>query len=502
MSERKGPSKGQSRGAALGAALFIFVAATLIVTLCSKSSPLYPLNDWVDSNCFFTVGKSVLSGVVPYRDLIEQKGPVLYFIHTLAALVSYHTFFGVYLIEIVTAFVFLWYSFKTVRLLTDGRYVLVTLPILAAFVFTSSAFAHGDSVEEFTLAPWAYAIYVGFKTLKTKRPPSAWEAVLIGITSGLVFWSKYTLVGLYVGWFVLVAWTTVEAEGLGALGRLIAQILGGVLIVTLPVLFYFALHGALDDLFQVYFVSNLAVYSRGQEHGKLLNIVNGFKNSFQFLRAAGFATAMGLVLMAFLEPVKDVLHWVLQYGMAVAFIFVGGRSYVYYPLALGAFIAMPAIAVERLMAVRVRKHRRAGGLNPLASLASLLLCLSLCWQFSGNAYLRFEEPQNMPQFQFAEIINKKPNATLLNMGFLDGGFYTTTGIVPSERAFVLLNLPDDRIWNMQVEAALAGRPDFIVTRNSEPELPRYDIVARASYFFEADQNYTLYQKKEDEGAKR
>ncbi len=30
--------------------------------ICSKSSPLYPYNDWVDVNCFFTMGRSMLHG--------------------------------------------------------------------------------------------------------------------------------------------------------------------------------------------------------------------------------------------------------------------------------------------------------------------------------------------------------------------------------------------------------------------------------------------------------
>ena len=56
--------------------------------VCSKSSPLYPMNDWVDVNCFFTVGRGITHGMVPYLDLYEQKGPLIYFLYALAALIS------------------------------------------------------------------------------------------------------------------------------------------------------------------------------------------------------------------------------------------------------------------------------------------------------------------------------------------------------------------------------------------------------------------------------
>ena len=55
--------------------LYCFALAALFLLIGSKSSPLYPMNDWVDVNCFFTMGKSLLAGKVPYVDLYEQKGP-------------------------------------------------------------------------------------------------------------------------------------------------------------------------------------------------------------------------------------------------------------------------------------------------------------------------------------------------------------------------------------------------------------------------------------------
>ena len=54
--------------------LFAALAAVLSLTVCTKSSFLYPLNDWVDVHCYFTVGRGILHGMVPYRDLYEQKG--------------------------------------------------------------------------------------------------------------------------------------------------------------------------------------------------------------------------------------------------------------------------------------------------------------------------------------------------------------------------------------------------------------------------------------------
>ena len=72
----------------------IIVTAISAITLLSKSSPIYPFNDWFDSNCFLTVGKSMLHGLVPYKDLYEQKGPLLYMLHAVAAMFSETSFIG------------------------------------------------------------------------------------------------------------------------------------------------------------------------------------------------------------------------------------------------------------------------------------------------------------------------------------------------------------------------------------------------------------------------
>ena len=71
---------------------YCFFLSILFLLICTKSSPLYPFNDWVDSNAFFTMGKGMINGKVLYRDLFEQKGPLLYFIHGLSYLISNKTF--------------------------------------------------------------------------------------------------------------------------------------------------------------------------------------------------------------------------------------------------------------------------------------------------------------------------------------------------------------------------------------------------------------------------
>src|SRR5699024_9566705 len=82
--------------------MFLTLFSFFIILIFSKSSPLYFINDWVDANAFFSVGKGIVHGQVPYKDLFEQKGILLYFIHAIAYKLSATSFFGVYLFESIS----------------------------------------------------------------------------------------------------------------------------------------------------------------------------------------------------------------------------------------------------------------------------------------------------------------------------------------------------------------------------------------------------------------
>ena len=80
-----------------------FLTAFIVITICSRSSFLYTFNLWDDANSYFTMGKCMFRGFVPYRDLFDQKGIFLYTIYGIASLISSTTFLGVYIFEVLAA---------------------------------------------------------------------------------------------------------------------------------------------------------------------------------------------------------------------------------------------------------------------------------------------------------------------------------------------------------------------------------------------------------------
>ena len=184
--------------------IFLFLISVGAMLFCTKSSPLYPFNDWGDANIYFTMGKGMLEGKVPYRDLYDHKGPLIYAIYAIAGMISKKSFLGVWILEIIAATVFSIYSYKTLCLFCKKN-VITLMPVYVAVVYAANHMRHGGSAEELCLTFLAYGLYVLAKYLVQKKMFKDIELLLIGITSGFVLWIKYTMLGFYMGWIIVPA---------------------------------------------------------------------------------------------------------------------------------------------------------------------------------------------------------------------------------------------------------------------------------------------------------
>ena len=275
----------------LRALAVLFAASAVLLLIFSECSPLYALNTWVDPNCFMTVGRGMRAGLVPYRDLMEQKGPLLYVIHLVAALISPNSFHGVYPIEVLVHTAFLFASWKTARLFAKRG----VLPVLvAAFLVMINSYAYGDTAEMLCLPMLAWSLYDAVCYFKDdERRMSDGAFLRNGFLAGCVLWIKFSLLGLHFAWMAVIAIECVARERkIGRAVRMCLIFLGGMALSALPWLVYFGLNGAISDLIDVYFVQNITGYPNNE--GFIYNLIHGFGNDafYNFLLAmmvfAGF----------------------------------------------------------------------------------------------------------------------------------------------------------------------------------------------------------------------
>ena len=431
-------------------------AAVVTMTLASTCSPLYPFNPWDDANCFFTLGRGITHGLVPYRDLYEQKGPLLYFIYAFAAFLSDRSFIGAWIAECVMASLFAVFSWKIAKLFTEPpKYAVVLVPLLTGLTYTSRLFNFGGNAEELCFPLLTVALYFGLRAIVNGNGlPSKRDALICGIITAALFWIKYTFIGFMAGFCLYILVMAIKQKAFAHLWSLIWRFFAGFLILTAPILIYFIANGALGSLWEVYFYNNIFLYHELEGNAALSKI----------------------------PVIRNI--YIPSFILTIGLIFTKSAFIYYYVYLLACFFALLLIpCIKGLNYISKYFKQNPGFMKGLISgvlivfyLAALLL--------NKNNYLLFQKKDFFAQYRYAEIINQVPDAKVLTYDVMDSGFYTAAGILPSNRYFCYLNieLTYPAILEEQNRLIEAGYFDFIVT----------------SYFCECDwDNYVLIREEAD-----
>ncbi len=482
--------------------LYCFGIAFLFLMICSKNSFLYRINDWVDANAFFTVGKGMVRGVVPYQSLFEQKGPLLYLIYGIGSLISYKSFLGVFILEVFSFSIFLYYTYKIITLFFTPKKAYFIIPIYTLSIVTLGSFSHGGSVEEFSLSLFMISFYYLIVYLKEKDIMISKKTVfLVGVLAGCILWMKYTLLGFWFGWMMCVFAIQCYHKQYKIAFQNCFIYLSGMLIATLPWMIYFGIYNALKDLWNVYFIVNMNAYSSaGSLITKITNTLSLlFKNLFGYL-----PTFLGIVVGFFLLFQKGdtwgkkganctLLTCMLTTGI---FIYVGGTSFHYYPFVLTPFILIGFLV---LLSYLPKQEWRISNLGCIG-LSFLALC-TMC----GNTKMIKWRKADYAQYRFANQIEKSDDKTVLNYGFLDGGFYTTTGNIPEFYYFMKNNIDYERYPEMMDEQRAYIRqkkPHFVILQkeNMTGQLPSiskdYKLIDYHTQRYQTKMvTYFLYERR-------
>ena len=445
----------------------LFLSAVYLL-FCTESSPLYPFNVWVDANAFFTMGKGMMNGKVLYRDLFEQKGPLLYFIHGLSYLISHRTFLGVYIFEVISFSIFLFYSHKLILLFLDIKYSIISLPLITAIILNMRNFSHGDSAEEFCLPLMAISLFYLIRYFKNTSSDLVSGRVLLinGIIAGCVLWIKFTLLGFWFAWMASVFFCMIfnntnrgsasVASDVNYTSELPANnnflhaikacfiFLLGMLLATVPWLIYFGINHAIAPWIDTYIFVNFHSYPNKMPlmQRVLYILFNINKNLFRNW-IFGIISYLGVITFIISKKyIKSVLNRICFF---LCFIFLslgvygGGRAYIYYFVIFSPFVTFGFIVLFDLLNLYMNKVI-SFRITAVIVLISLLITYPLTFSYNHNTDLLKYHKGDLVQYEYASIMKKTPNATLLNYGSLDAGFYTVAGITPNIRFFQRLNI--------------------------------------------------------------
>jgi hypothetical protein len=233
---------------------FLLLAVVLIVI--SPVAPPYEPIPARDQGVYLYIGQQILKGDIPYRDVWDHKGPLIYYINALGLWMT-GSVWGVWLIQVLFLFLAAISGWLAMQMVFDPLTAFSgTILWLAAF---PEVVDHGNSVEEYSLLFQFAAAYFFLRAQKTSK--GYWNELLIGMTAALAFSLRPNNIGIHLAiGLVLAAGLFSATERIHTLKRIVWAAAGsGIVFAVIAV--YFAAHKALGDLFNQVFIFNY-YYSR------------------------------------------------------------------------------------------------------------------------------------------------------------------------------------------------------------------------------------------------
>ena len=475
---------------------FLIIVSIVTITFVSTSSPLYPFNPWDDVNVFFTMGRGIIHGLVPYKDIFDHKGPVLYFIYTIAALISERSFIGVWIIECIAASVFAIFSWKIVKLYTlPSKASIMVMPVFLGIVYTVKMFNFGGNTEELCFPLLSIAFYIGLRAVvEGDGLPVKHEALICGLISGILFWIKYTFLGFMIGFCIYILVISIKHKDAARLWSLVWRFLTGFIIITIPVLLYFLITGSLQYMYDAYFYINIFLYQNNPVSDPIasipvirniyipircLSITNLYFPAFGVLL---FLTMISILFTDKKHRNKTILLSLLTFVFSSVFIFTRLQAIYYYGYILTYGFGLSVVLVIRLWNLTEKAFKNNPGFIRILLSLIFTIFFALSLFLCKNRYLFMQPKTVLAQFLMADTIDRTPDAKLLTYDVMDAGFYTAAELLPSNKYcadkqfddnYPLLREEQDRLIS-------EGYFDYIVT----------------SYFCEAEwDNYELIQEE-------
>lgn len=443
----------------------VAIVVLLVFTLFFvASSPLSKGNVWVDTNAMLEVGRAWVHGRVPYEDVFEQRGPLMFFYYFIVNFISSNGFLGLYVIELLNLVIIYAISRKVFASVFPKSRVnfdvmAIIIPILMVL---DKSFETGGSPEEFAVTWSLIGIYMVIEVVVGSATSSWRTGFIFGAAVAAVFWIKFTLVGLLIGASIFVLVYLLAEKRFLYLTQMIIAALSVFFISGIIVAAYFKIVNALNDFIQTYFLMNINAYGG---NASLHDRLNAFYQSVNnIIMGNGWIFSIWLLSILVLFAVsKRIAALMLSVGIfGVVVTYAVGQARVY------SFVQVYAVMVLTiLLAVFVFADKFSNAHIWWFSLIAIFPVVAN--PFIGK--LSYVWQSNTPAAQtFATKIRQyegNKRASLMYYNIIDAGVerYIDISVAEKFKYFEKTNVPDELYPEQGIslrKSVLNGTPDYVV----------------------------------------
>jgi hypothetical protein len=288
------------------------------------ASPLIQHTPPRDPGIFLYIGSRLLHGDVPYRNVWDDKPPMIFLINAFGLWISAGSRWGVWILEVFSSLAAVWLAFTVLK--RSFGITAAALGILSGLTILLLTLLGGNYTEQYAI-PFQFASI--FLLVEAERREKAWPAFVCGIALGFIFFLRQNLISVGAAIAIYLVIRSIINHSWNPFRQLVIIILGAV-SVSIAFLVYLAIQGALPGFWDGAFVYNVLYSNLGLlEHIKALGDTLQFFGQFSILLIPLLVWLLALVLLLLhgtsttIKILRNGLtRWILLAG-GILFIVVG-----------------------------------------------------------------------------------------------------------------------------------------------------------------------------------
>lgn len=243
-----------------------FLLVILISVWQLPLSPLYKYTDFVDIPTMMDMANAMIHGLVPFRDVFEQRGPYMYMINLISCLPG-DRMHWIWVLELINFGILYGIFYKTARLTVNEKHGKWLACISVILIPISSTFNQGASPEEFMLVPTIYLFYVILKmATNNRKDPTTIENFLLGLGLSWIVFIKYSNIGAIATFFVVYGLILLKNKHFKLFGKTVLTSVSGLIVGSLPAFAYFGYNHAIGTFLKSYFIENTGAVNQSTVH--------------------------------------------------------------------------------------------------------------------------------------------------------------------------------------------------------------------------------------------
>lgn len=248
-------TKDKFNGKNMAVSILLFIL-DLFITMSSTLNPFSNTMPTTDSAVFVYLGQRLREGAVPYLQIFDHKGPMLYAIEWFGLTAGNGNLIGIWVLEVIFMFASLYFMYRTARLFTDSEVVSVAAVALGSELFIN-AFGRGNLSEEYALPFIAYSLYVFLKFIRTSVFTYQ-EVGMTGACFGSILLIRANMISVWVSWvpIILILILTDQSRKMTQktymILKLTVSFIVGIILVMIPFIGWYSAHHALQAMITTY----------------------------------------------------------------------------------------------------------------------------------------------------------------------------------------------------------------------------------------------------------